>query len=701
MLIRRRIALAAVLLSAPVLAPLAAQGRGAPPPDTTSMRKTDSGYVFNYTNQDLGTVLNAVALAGGIALQENRIPAQRVSLNSNGVSLPPSEMMNILRQWAASYNLKIYGDSAGSRYVTIEGPQPTPPGPTAQQLAQQALASANLTVHMYRLKHQDATQLAPTIQNLFTGAGGGVGGGVGVAGGIGGAAGLAGLLGGGAAGGALGGALGGGGGGGGGGRGGRGGGGGGGGGFGGGAGGAAGGGGGFGGGGGGGRGGGANNPAAIQAAVGQASAAISATSQLIRVVAEETSNSLLVRATDADWVLIQGIIQGVDLRPLQCVIEVAIVELTKTNNLTVGVSGNVNNVTKNANGTTVGATQPAAVNASSAEDFVSSVAKGGGTINFNVALNLLSDLGDVRITSLPVVIAQNNKQAVLNVGQQRPFVSVSQSVTVGTVGTVSTIQYLSVGITLTITPTINPDGYVNLQVAQTDDDATNDVEFSAPVLDQRSATTQIFVHDGQTTVIGGLAQHTKSTTVTGIPGLMRIPWLGALFRNTEIDDENDELFLFLTPHVINTDEDMDAATQGVQYGHGSAMLRNTDIGPYFPTPDPALAHSMYQADSARLRHEADSAVKAAHKPPADSAAPKKPPTAGDAVKKPPTAADSVIHPLGKPPTAGDSVIHPAPDPAPDDAAIHPLPKPPGDSLPRRAPRVSLNGEVRRADGIAA
>ena len=102
--------------------------------------------------------------------------------------------------------------------------------------------------------------------------------------------------------------------------------------------------------------------------------------------------------------------------------------------------------------------------------------------------------------SLPVVIAQNNRQAMLNVGEQRPFVQISQSVLTGAVPTTQqTIQYQSVGTVLTITPTINPDGYVNLQVDQTDNNATSEIQFSAPVISQREAQTQVFLHDGQTT----------------------------------------------------------------------------------------------------------------------------------------------------------------------------------------------------------
>src|SRR5205823_14215749 len=166
--------------------------------------------------------------------------------------------------------------------------------------------------------------------------------------------------------------------------------------------------------------------------------------------------------------------------------------------------------------------------------------------------------GDVRVLSLPVIIAQNNRQASLNVGSSRPFVQVSQTVPNDPTGRVQTVQYIDVGTVLTITPTINPDGYVNLVVSQTDNSASNEIQFDAPVIKKREATTQVFIRDGQTTVIGGLAGKTRDHTVSGIPILSRTPLIGPfLFGNVTQTDVTRELFLFLTPHIISTDEDAD------------------------------------------------------------------------------------------------------------------------------------------------
>jgi general secretion pathway protein D len=266
------------------------------------------------------------------------------------------------------------------------------------------------------------------------------------------------------------------------------------------------------------------------------------------------------------------VLGSVDLRPLQVLIEVTIVQVQRTHDLSLGIGGTYQQ--KNRNGgtdTTISFPSQAGAN-----DIVALLTGGKGSVNYSVALNALQSRGDVKVLSLPVIIAQNNKQAILNVGQNVPFVQVSQSAAIVGTGLVQTIQYQSVGTTLTITPIINPDGYVNLTVSQTDDNATNDVQFNAPIISQRQASTQVFIRDGQTTVIGGLTDNTTSTTVSGIPILSRIPWIGGLlFGNTQKTVTADELYLFLTPHVVSSDEDIDRLREATK--SQSALLEETNV----------------------------------------------------------------------------------------------------------------------------
>ncbi|MEP6619095.1 MAG: secretin N-terminal domain-containing protein [bacterium] len=535
---------------------------GAKPADTSIVRKTPDGFVLDFQEQELRVVLSAIAEAGGLNVALNNIPSKRITLRM-GQTISRAGALDVLKGIAESNSLRV---TEGPSLIRIDG---TPPVTQLQQ-AQQFQAAAQLRLYTYRLKHASATQLAPVLMNLLVGSGAGqnVFGNQNGANGpfqiftpaapnVPGRAGGAGTnivpngninIGGPGRGGAA-----------------------------------------------------TNNQIAQGQAVGAALAAqmiqqlsgggALSNASAIRIVAEESTNSLLVRATTEDWGLVQQVLASVDLRPLQVLIEVSIAQVSRTHDLSLGISGSQ---TKRVSNTQVD-TQAIVPSAASARDFIFALTGGKGAVSYNVAFNALQTRGDVKVLSLPLVIAQNNKEAILNVGQSVPFVQTSQTVPNDPTNRVNTVQYQEVGTTLTITPTINPDGYVNLAVKQTNNSATNNVQFNAPIIDKREATTQIFIRDGQTTVIGGLSDNTSNNTTSGVPFLSRIPWLGGLlFGNTQKSAAVSELYLFLTPHIVSSDEDIDRLREAVKTG--SDLLQETDI----------KAHVVPVVDTLKLRPRPDS-----------------------------------------------------------------------------------------------
>jgi type II secretory pathway component GspD/PulD (secretin) len=257
-------------------------------------------------------------------------------------------------------------------------------------------------------------------------------------------------------------------------------------------------------------------------------------------------------------------------------IEVLIAEVRRDKNLSFGVDVDLGQTTVSKGaGTTATGTMSGAGNPGLG-DFALRV-MGIGGINLDATLRAVAGRGTVSVVSRPVVLTANNQEAEIVVGSQRPFVQVSRSLPTDGAIRDQVVQYRDVGTTLTLLPTINPDGYVNMQVTQTDNSATNEVQFDAPIINKREATTQVFIRDGQTTVIGGLANHTRSTDVSGIPFLSQIPLFGPLiFGRTTRNDETSELFLFLTPHVIFGDQDVDKLRDAVK--EGSDLLKQVETG---------------------------------------------------------------------------------------------------------------------------
>ena len=280
----------------------------------------------------------------------------------------------------------------------------------------------------------------------------------------------------------------------------------------------------------------------------------------VQVVPDENTNSLLVRASPADWEVIQQAIQAVDLRPMQVLIEVLIAEVRRSSELDVGVSATVNQTSKPDRS---GSLTPAGTDPSAGE-LILKWLDSHGDVDVKVALSALATRGDVRILSRPVLLAQNNQEARILVGSQRPFVQVFRSLPTETGVRDQIVQYRDVGTSLTIVPTVNADGYVNLQLTQEVSSATNETQFGAPVISTREAQTFLFVRDGQTTVIGGLIDRQTEKARSGIPFLVSIPILGGLFGTTRQTSSNSELFLFLTPHVVTSDDDLEDLRDSIE-----------------------------------------------------------------------------------------------------------------------------------------
>ena len=296
----------------------------------------------------------------------------------------------------------------------------------------------------------------------------------------------------------------------------------------------------------------------------------------IQIVPDETTNSLLIRAQPADYETIRQAVDVLDLRPLQVFIEVLIAEVRRTRSLDLGI-------TANATKTGTGNETSGSITSSSANDFLARITR-GGAISVDIALSALASRGDVHILSRPLLLAENNLEARILVGSQRPFVQVFRSLPTEGAVRDQVVQYRDVGTSLSLLPTINPDGYVNLQVKQEVSSATNELQFGAPVISTREASTHLYVKDGETVVIGGLADRQVEQTRSGIPLLSSIPWIGGLFGATRNTDAQSELYLFLTPHIVTSDDDAMHLRRSIEGRLDAVGGKREDNPQVTPTP---------------------------------------------------------------------------------------------------------------------
>jgi len=276
------------------------------------------------------------------------------------------------------------------------------------------------------------------------------------------------------------------------------------------------------------------------------------------IVPDAGTNSLLIRASQDDYALITAAVKELDIRPLQVLIEVVIVELTRNRSLSFGLGVNLPPTPLRGHpNTTVSGTQTGLTGG----DVSLQVLGIGGVPDLQATLTAASSRGDVNILSRPSVLAVNNEQAQINIGSQRPFVQLQRTLPTDNAAQDQVVQYEDVGTKLTIRPTISADGYVMLQVSQEVNQATAEVAFNAPVISTRSVQTQLLLKDGQTVVIGGLTDREHTVTQEGVPLLSHIPLVGGLFGQTSRSTTETELFLFITPRVIKTDDDATTVTE--------------------------------------------------------------------------------------------------------------------------------------------
>lgn len=279
----------------------------------------------------------------------------------------------------------------------------------------------------------------------------------------------------------------------------------------------------------------------------------------ITIVPDPRANSLLIRANRSDFDLIKSVVDQIDVRPPQALIEVLIVEAQRDRSFSLGVQATADDVSLSRRSPITGSAS-LAPGSGGLGDFTLKV-MGLGGINLDATIGAAAGRGDVRIISRPVVLTANDEQAEVVVGSQRPFVQVSRSLPTTEAGVRDeVVQYKDVGTKLRVRPTISIDGTVQLEVSQEVSNATTETQFNAPVISTRSVRTDLIVRDGQTIVLGGLTDREHDVQSEGVPGLSRIPFIGGFFGRQSRNTTETELFVFLTPRVIRSDEDAERLT---------------------------------------------------------------------------------------------------------------------------------------------
>jgi general secretion pathway protein D len=291
-----------------------------------------------------------------------------------------------------------------------------------------------------------------------------------------------------------------------------------------------------------------------------------------KIISDERTNSLLIFASKEDMKTIKDLISKLDVVLAQVLIESAIISVSLSDSRDLGISylqhpqnvgnwtgvGALNNKTftspseylLNANGIT---------NSSSGSGAI----PGGFTylMSFNqdldVAVSAAAADARAKILQRPRIQTSHNEPASLFVGESRPYPT-SSYYGGGGYGGYSSIQQLQIGVSLDVTPLINQDGLVVLDIHQKIDAFEGNVTIAnvgdVPITSEKEAQAKVSVRDHDTVILGGLIETDKNKSKSGVPFLMDIPMLGYLFRTSHTDEARRELIILIRPTVLPTPE---------------------------------------------------------------------------------------------------------------------------------------------------
>ena len=271
----------------------------------------------------------------------------------------------------------------------------------------------------------------------------------------------------------------------------------------------------------------------------------------VRVVSDDYNNTLLVYATPYEYQKIERILNKLDVVATQVLIEASIVEVTLRDDLEYGLEWAFdNNLGGGDSGRGLldlgGGLQPQA-------GFSYTITNSAGAVK--AVLNALAEDSLINVISTPSVMVLDNHTASIHVGDQQPIQSQSTVTNGGNVQ--NSITYKDTGVKLTVTPSVNDGGLVTLDIEQsvTDvgpvDAATRQRSFL-----ERNVSSRVAIRSGESVVLGGLIRDNETEGQSGVPVLKDIPLVGSLFSTTTMASTRTELLIFITPRVMESDQDL-------------------------------------------------------------------------------------------------------------------------------------------------
>ncbi|MGX7703364.1 type II secretion system secretin GspD [Methylobacterium sp. Gmos1] len=324
----------------------------------------------------------------------------------------------------------------------------------------------------------------------------------------------------------------------------------------------------------------------------------------IGIVADDANNSLVISATRNQYDKILRILGRLDAMPTQVLLETVIAEVTLNDSLAFGVQWFLKERGSRFNLASTD-TDKSAVTSGTA-GLITSAIRGVPGFNyllagtdFNVVLNALQGVTRVNVISSPNITVLDNRTAKLQVGDQVPIIKqTGQSALTAGAPILNQIEMKDTGVILSVTPRVNKNGLVVLDINQEVSDVvpTTTSAIDSPTIRQRRVATSVAVRDGHSLAIGGMVQEKAQITNENLPVLSDLPVIGSAFRNRVDQRVRTELLVFIRPRVIRGTAEADRIAEDFRQQFRAMM----PVRPVLPPPPLPAAHEGSQGILRRM-----------------------------------------------------------------------------------------------------
>jgi MSHA biogenesis protein MshL len=267
---------------------------------------------------------------------------------------------------------------------------------------------------------------------------------------------------------------------------------------------------------------------------------------------DERTNKLIVTDLPHNMDNVKELIKAFDARTRQVFIEAKIIEITLSDDYAMGVDWK--KVMSSARNLVLEGVFPFTGAAFSAASTTISV----GTMpaqDYELVLEFIKSYGKLRTVSSPQLVVCNNEEAKFMVGTREAYIT--SSITTGEVTTTvaESVQFIDVGVTIYVTPTINKEGYVKLnirpEISTVEDWLDTSQGNRIPIVATSNVETEVLIPEGRTIVMAGLIKEVDDKSVDGVPFMSDLPFVRNLFRSKKDSYYKKELVIFLTPYIVN------------------------------------------------------------------------------------------------------------------------------------------------------